>query len=96
MLQLYRIAMFSRKPRIWERLTVSHEELDKARSSDSIMDEICRDFEEVVEALRRAEAKSQTAGEVHTPDLELVRLARELAEEIDKRLSTQAEQPRQR
>jgi DNA repair ATPase RecN len=75
------------KQRIAERLKISRQELDEASSRDNTLDELCRDYEEVVETLRRSEDRSQAAGETPTPDLELVRLARELEEDILARFS---------
>lgn len=88
--------MFSSKRTIWERLKVSGQEFDEACSHDTVMDELRRDYEEVVEALRCAETRSQAAGDAHTPDLELVRLARDLEQEILERLSPHTKQPKRR
>jgi DNA-directed RNA polymerase subunit H (RpoH/RPB5) len=87
---------FEPKQRITERLKISRQELDEVSSRDNIFDELCRDYEEVVEALRRSEDRSQAAGETQTPDLELVRLARELEDDIFARFSLHTKQPGQR
>ena len=71
---------------IWEQLKVSSSDLVDARRKDPVTDEMCSDYEQVSDTMRRAERQSEAAGERHTPDVDFVRLKRELEQEIVARL----------
>jgi hypothetical protein len=78
--------MPGRETQIWEQLKVSPTDLDEARRKDPVMDEMCSDYEQVTDAMHRAETQSEAAGEPHMLDGDLVRLKRELGQEMRARL----------
>jgi hypothetical protein len=84
--EVTRIAMTGQETPIWEQLRVSPSDLVGAWRKDPVMDEICSDYEQVSDTMWRAERQSEAAGERHTPDLDLVRLKRELEQEVRARL----------
>jgi len=77
-------------PRLIERFPGSSDEFLRRRFQDSLLDELCRDYDRVIEALESQKSKSHTSAPSNPGRRELQALARKLELEFLERLANHA------
>jgi hypothetical protein len=83
-------------PKIVERFPKYRDEILRARFVDPALDEICRDYDRVSEALEQEEARRKGGDKSGNDYQELARLARELEHEVLSRIATYPTQGKER
>jgi hypothetical protein len=76
------------EPRIVARLPSYRERILVARSRDNILDELCRDYDSILEALEGKSIEETTALRQARTRQELLQLARDLEQEVLARLTS--------
>jgi hypothetical protein len=84
--------MSQAEPRIVVSLPGHRERILSARSSDDILDELCRDYDSVLEALEGKDVDETAARRQARTRQELLQLARDLEREVLARLAVYEEQ----
>lgn len=80
------------EPRIIERFPSYRERILRARFCDDVLDELCRDYDSVLEALEGEGVNETAALRQARTRKELLQLARDLEQEVLARLASYEEQ----
>ena len=80
------------EPRIIQRLSAHRDRILRAQPNDSAIDELCRNYDEVIEALEGEGADKSAIRQRAQTRNDLLQLARELEQEMLRRLASYEKQ----